>query len=392
MQAFEFSCPTKIICGEDSLHKLSGELTDRKVSLPLIVTDANLVSLGIAERALEPLREAGIAYRMFDQVPPDSSLDVVNAVAQLYRTEGCDGFVAIGGGSVIDTVKGAAASISAGGEDFARLQGSEILHEELPPFIAIPTTAGTGSEVTLVAVVADTQAHAKLSYTSYRLVPQCALLDPTLTTSLPPKLTATTAIDALTHAIEAYTSIQKNPVSDALACGAIDLICCNIDEACKNPENRDARTSLALGSCMAGAAFSNAMVGLVHAIGHSLGGLAHVPHGQAMTILLPHCVHFNNQNGYHAGLYGQLLPYLDRTAPAFHDPLEADRAFEAALFQINSHLHEAYGVPIVLADAHVDHDSLAAIAHQARYDGAALYNRQEITEETALEILEASYR
>jgi alcohol dehydrogenase len=348
--------------------------------------------LGVAERALEPLREAGIPYRVFDQVPPDSSLDVVGEVAEMYQGQGCDGFVAIGGGSVIDTVKGAAASISTGGEDFARLQGSEILHEELPPFIAIPTTAGTGSEVTLVAVVADTQAHAKLSYTSYRLVPHCALLDPTLTTSLPPKLTATTAVDALTHAIEAYTSIQKNPVSDALACGAIDLISRNLDEACTNPENRDARTNLALGSCMAGAAFSNAMVGLVHAIGHSLGGLAHVPHGLAMTILLPHCVHFNNQNGYHAGLYGQMLPYLDPTAPVFQDPIEADRAFEAALFQMNSRLHDAYGVPILLAEANVGHDSLPAVARQARYDGAALYNRQEITEEAALEILEASYR
>ncbi len=149
--------------------------------------------------------------------------------------------MAIGGGSVIDTTKGAAASLACEGVDFATLQGSEILHADLPPFIAVPTTAGTGSEVTLVAVVADTQKHAKLSFTSYKLVPHAAILDPALTASLPPKLTATTGMDALTHAIEAYTSIQKNPVSDAFAVKAIELIAANLPVACRDGANVDAR-------------------------------------------------------------------------------------------------------------------------------------------------------
>ena len=181
MKAFEFCCPTKIIAGAHALDKLPGELADRGVAHPLVMTDAGLVKLGVAAKLTDVLDAAGVAYDVFDQVPPDSSMDVVNEVARLYAARGCDGFVAIGGGSVIDTTKGAAASLACEGVDFATLQGSEILHADLPPFIAVPTTAGTGSEVTLVAVVADTQKHAKLSFTSYKLVPHAAILDPALT-------------------------------------------------------------------------------------------------------------------------------------------------------------------------------------------------------------------
>lgn len=392
MNAFEFHCPTKIICGKNALHKLPVKMNDRNITKPLVVTDANLVSLGIAEQVFRPLKEADITYVVYDQVPPDSSLQVVNEVAALYKEQNCDGWIALGGGSVIDTAKGAAAAVSVGQKDFTNLQGSEILQDNLDPLIAIPTTAGTGSEVTLVAVVADTEAHTKLSYTSYRLVPDMAFLDPQLSASLPPKLTATTAIDALTHAIEAYTSVQKNPVSDALAMQAIRLIIDNLEHSCAHPEDLDARTNLALGSLLAGASFSNAMVGIVHAIGHSLGGLCHIPHGQAMMLLLPHCVHYNRTHGYHEGLYGELLsslrPTLDSTRLT---PQEKDALFETELFTLNDFYHREYGVAITLSELGVTKNDLPSIAKQARYDGAALYNKQEITEEVALSILEAAF-
>ena len=392
MNAFEFHCPTKIICGKNALHKLPVKMADRKVTKPLIVTDKNLVALGIAERVFAPLKEADIPYVVYDQVPPDSSLTVVNEVAELYRTQGCDGWIALGGGSAIDTAKGAAAAVSVGEKDFTGLQGSEILQDDLDTLIAIPTTAGTGSEVTIVAVVADTQNHAKLSYTSYRLVPHLAFLDPQLTASLPPKLTATTGIDALTHAIEAFTSIQKNPISDALALQAIRLISENLAHSCAEPNDLDARTNLALGSLLAGASFSNAMVGIVHAIGHSLGGLCHIPHGQAMMLLLPHCVHFNRSHGYHKGLYGQLLPSLRPDLDTARlSSEEKDALFETELFTMNDFYHREYGVPTQLRELRVTKDQLPQVAKQARYDGAALYNKQEITEEVALEILEAAF-
>lgn len=395
MRGFEFYCPTKIVCGVDALDKLPDELADRNVSHPLVMTDTGLAKLGVSAKLTGVLEKAGVPYEVFDRVPPDSSLDVVNEVACLYVERGCDGFVAIGGGSVIDTTKGAAASLAYEGIDFATLQGSEILHRDLPPLIAVPTTAGTGSEVTLVAVIADTEKHAKLSFTSYKLVPHVAILDPALTVSLPPKLTATTGMDALTHAVEAYTSIQKNPVSDALAYKAIGLIAENLPLACQEGTNVDARTNLALASLMAGAAFSNAMVGLVHALGHSLGGLCHVPHGQAMMTLLPHCVAHNVEENIHAGLYGELLGQLapDRTVSSDREttPSQRDRAFSEHLFSLNAFYHDTYGVPIVLSELGIERSQLEAVARQARYDGAALYNETEITIETALRILEAAF-
>lgn len=395
MKGFEFGCPTKIVCGMHALDKLPDELVDRGLTHPLVMTDAGLVKLGVTAKLTTVLDAAQIAYEVFDQVPPDSSLDVVNEVARLYLERGCDGFVAIGGGSVIDTTKGAAASLACEGVDFATLQGSEILQGNLPPLIAVPTTAGTGSEVTLVAVVADTHKHTKLSFTSYKLVPHVAILDPVLTTSLPPKLTATTGMDALTHAIEAYTSIQKNPVSDAFATKAIDLIARNLPRACATGDDKEARTTLALASLMAGAAFSNAMVGIVHALGHSLGGLCRIPHGQAMMLLLPHCVAYNLKNGIHTGLYAELLPYLAPKRLAAlglnASSAERDAAFSEELFALNRFYHDTYGVAITLKELGVERAHFENIAKQARYDGAALYNETEITLDVAQEILNAAY-
>lgn len=390
MQGFEFSCPTKIICGKGALEKIVNELKGAHIKNPLVVTDKGLVKLGVSEKLFEVLDVAKVPYKIFDEVPPDSSLEVVNEVAALYVSENCDGFIALGGGSVIDTTKGAAASLSCKGVDFATLQGSEILSEDLPPFIAIPTTAGTGSEVTLVAVVADTKKQVKLSFTSYKLVPHIAILDPSLTASLPPKLTATTGMDALTHAIEAYTSTQKNPISDALALGAIELIKDNLFRACQQGNDVDARTALALGSLMAGASFSNSMVGIVHAIGHSLGGLCHIPHGQAMMLLLPHCIDYNLQQGFHRGLYGELLQVLDEPLFLSTPASERDKVFAASIHDINQRFNKEFGVPITLSELGITPDQLPAVAKQARYDGAALYNESEITLEAALSILEAA--
>ncbi|MEG0027125.1 MAG: iron-containing alcohol dehydrogenase [Raoultibacter sp.] len=391
MHAFEYCCPTKIICGKDSLKKLGDEIRGRSIGCPLVLTDATLVKLGVAQQVFEALDEAGVVYKTFDKILPDSSLDIVDAVVRIYGASGCDGLIALGGGSVIDTAKGAAASLSCAGTDFARLQGSEILHDDLPPLIAIPTTAGTGSEVTLVAVVADTVAQTKLSYTSYKLVPDVAFLDPALTQSLPPKLTATTGMDALTHAIEAYTSIQKNPVSDAFALGAIKLLSPNIALACAHPQNTDARTALALGSLMAGIAFSNAMVGIVHALGHSLGGLCHVPHGQAMMLLLPHCVDYNVRQGNHRGLYGELLQTMDPKRFIETSADARDAAFAHLLYDINAYYKAEYQIPTTLAEVGVSRDQLEAVAKKARYDGAALYNEEEITLASAMEILESAF-
>lgn len=288
MQGFEFCCPTKIVCGAHALDKLPDEVADRGMKHPLVMTDAGLVKLGVAAKLTGVLDAADVPYEVFDQVPPDSSMDVVNEVARLYAERGCDGFVAIGGGSVIDTTKGAAASLACEGVDFATLQGSEILKADLPPFIAVPTTAGTGSEVTLVAVVADTHKHAKLSFTSYKLVPHVAILDPALTSSLPPKLTATTGMDALTHAVEAYIGRSTTAHTRAMAEEAVCLIAKYLLTAYHDGANIEARRQMLRAAYCAGIAFTQSYVGYVHGVAHSLGGQYGVPHGFANAVILPH--------------------------------------------------------------------------------------------------------
>lgn len=394
MQGFEFHCPGKIICGAHSLHKIVDELQSNHVERPLVMSDNGLLELGVVAKLTKILDREGVPYEVFTAIPPDSSLDVVNQVVAAYQDSGCDGFIALGGGSVIDTAKGAAASVAYEGVDFATLQGAEILSRDLPPLIAVPTTAGTGSEVTLVAVISDPEQHAKLCFTSYKLVPSVAILDPDLTSSLPPKLTATTGMDALTHAIEAYTSAQKNPISDAFATKAIELISGNLVKACEDGSDADARTAVALGSLLAGAAFSNAMVGIIHSIGHSLGGLCKVPHGQAMMILLPYCVDYNLSHGHHQGLYGELLPYLApevaRTLGAFTTDRAKDELFLEALRDLNKYFHDTYGVPIVLSEVGLRFDQLEEVAKQARYDGSAAYNATDFSVDDALAILQAA--
>ena len=184
-------------------------------------------------------------------------------------------------------------------------------------------------------------------------------------------------------------------MSDALARGAIRMIAENLPKACANGGDVDARLSLATASLMAGAAFSNAMVGIVHSIGHSLGGLARIPHGQAMMMLLPHCVAYNIAHGIHAGAYGELLgalsPERDAQVGRTASAKERDEAFRDELFALNKLFHETYGVPLTLAELGVDREMIPAVAKQARYDGSALYNTAEVTIEAATEILEAVY-
>ena len=338
MQGFEFCCPTKIVCGAHALDKLPDEVADRGMKHPLVMTDAGLVKLGVAAKLTGVLDAADVPYEVFDQVPPDSSMDVVNEVARLYAERGCDGFVAIGGGSVIDTTKGAAASLACEGVDFATLQGSEILKADLPPFIAVPTTAGTGSEVTLVAVVADTHKHAKLSFTSYKLVPHVAILDPALTSSLPPKLTATTGMDALTHAIEAYISWTYNTKESLrLAEEAVKLIFDNLELAYQHGEDLKVRENMMIAAFKAGFAFSRAGVGNVHAIAHTLGGLYNTPHGLANAVILPIVL-----EDYGEAVYPKLAR-LCEIAGVKADGTDAEKAqaFIAEIYAMN----ERMGIP-----------------------------------------------
>ncbi len=291
---YEFFCPVKVIAGHAALEHIPFELSTLGAKRPMIITDKGVRSnnlLAPIETAFEST-DTNIGY-IFDDVPPDSSLETVQKAAQFYRENNCDAIIAVGGGSVIDTSKATNILVSEGGNDLLKYSGAHNLPKPLKPFFVIPTTSGTGSEVTMVAVVSDPVKNVKLAFASYYLMPHAAILDPCMTQTLPPHLTAMTAMDALTHAIEAYSCMAANPISDAYATAAIQKISKNLFNVLDNPSDAEGRLELAQASTMAGIAFSNSMVGLVHSLGHALGAVAHLPHGLCMNLFLPYVLEYN---------------------------------------------------------------------------------------------------
>lgn len=385
---YEFFSPVKILSGIDALDHLPHEFTQLGARRPLLISERNLVRMGL----LAPVHAAFAGHEIaisaeFLDVPPDSADTIVDAVADLYRRNGCDSLLAVGGGSVIDTAKGVNIVVSTGVAELRRAMGAETIQAAMKPLIVVPTTAGTGSEATLVAVIADPRRHVKMAFTSYKLVPNAAVLDPRMTLTLPPRLTAATGMDALTHAIEAYTCLQKNPVSDAFAWSAVQTIARHLLPAVQNGADARLRLAMANASLLAGIAFSNSMVGLVHSLGHALGGMCGVPHGVAMGILLPHVMAYNTRRV--GDLYGELLlPLADaeifsRTLPG-ERPTAARQAVETLLRE----LHRCSGLPITLAQAGVTHGQLPDVARAALDDGSLVFNPMEVEYNEALAILQ----
>ncbi len=292
---FEFSLPTKLVYGIGILGNLGDALKPFGKRRAILVTDEILVKAGPVDKVKAGFAESDIdiAY-MFDKVPPNSTIKTVEMCAGLARKHKCDMIIAIGGGSVIDTAKVANILIVKGGQ-VADHMGAYLLdpNEKLLPTLFIPTTAGTGSEVTKVAVIADPDSDVKLPFAEEQFLPDMAILDPEVTVSMPGRLTAATGMDALTHAIEAYVDKEWSPASDALALHAIKLISGNILQACAKPDDLEARGGMLVGSFLAGVAFSHSMVGMAHGISHALGGVYHIPHGLANALVLADVMEFN---------------------------------------------------------------------------------------------------
>ena len=253
----------------------------------MIVTGPS-VGKKLAPRITAALEEAGIGYVMFAEVEANPSVDTVEKIRDLYVDNGCDGFIAIGGGSPMDAAKAAAARVVRPGKTLDRMAGLLRVGKKLPPFIAVPTTAGTGSETTIAAVITDTATHHKYALMDLHLVPKYAVLDPEMTRGLPPKITGTTGMDALTHAVEAYVCWTYN-TKESLRCAeeaTVDIFR-YLERAYRDGNDMEARTKMLIASNKAGFAFTRAGVGNVHAIAHTLGGLYNTPHGLANAVILP---------------------------------------------------------------------------------------------------------
>lgn len=390
MKYFEFSNPTKLCSGAGAIYNLAYELSILGVERPMVLSDAMLKEIGSLDVVLEALGEVQIG-RVFTDIPRDSSVDVVNQIAKEYREFACDGIVALGGGSVLDTAKGVRLMVSQNVDDLLELMGCECITTGTPvPFIAIPTTSGTGSEATAVAVIKNNAKNVKMEFISQTLMPEVAILDPRMTQTLPPRITASTGMDTLVHAIEAYSCQQKNPVSDAYATAAIELVRDNLIQTVKNGSSKSARAAMANASFLAGAAFSNSMVGIIHAIGHALGGVCHVPHGDAMNILLPAGMMFNRR--VCSEEYAKLLLPLAGPEVYMNTP-EKERAKEMIrrVMKLRKQLNQMTGLPLTLKEAGVDPSKFPDVARTAMNDGAMIVNPRQVSYEAVIRILEVSY-
>lgn len=275
--------------GPGSIRKLPAFIREKNADNVLVVTDRGLMKLGLPAAMLDALDQAGIRYTCYDKLGPNPTTEDVENGYRLYRENHCQAIVAFGGGSPIDCAKAIGAKVAHPRRSVAQMQGLLRVLKPIPPFFAVPTTSGTGSETTLAAVITDSVTHRKASINDPFLIPKYAILDPELTVGLPPHITATTGMDALCHAVEAYTNHTYNtPIENEMAKKAVRLIYDNLLTAYHDGSNLEARQNMQFAALYAGRAFTRGCVGYVHAIGHTLGGLYGVAHGLAMAVLLPH--------------------------------------------------------------------------------------------------------
>lgn len=387
MLPFSFATTAQILCETGASRRLAELCRERGAQRVLIVTDPGISRLGLLAEVLPGFARAGLNVEVFDQVvadPPEAILLAAVAQAKALKVQLIVGF---GGGSSMDVAKLVALLAHPEcGQELAELYGVGNARGQRLPLILVPTTAGTGSEVTQIAII-TTGATSKMGVVSPLLLPDLALLDAELTLGLPPAVTAATGIDAMVHAIEAYTSaLKKNPLSDLLAREALRLLAANLDKVVQDGSDREARQAMLLGSCLAGQAFANAPVAAVHALAYPLGGHFHIPHGLSNALVLPHVLGFNANAA--APLYAELAPLVlgEQLRPG--SVLQQTEQLIGALadFSVRS------GLPTRLRDAGVPQDMLPTLARDAMQQQRLLVNNpREMTEAHALAIYQVAY-
>ena len=375
--SFEYNNPTKIIFGENSVSDVGLEVDSLGCSKALIVTDEGIIRAGLAERVEKALgrRYAGT----YDKCIQDSGFHLVNEGAAFALEKGADCLVSLGGGSVIDTAKGMAVVMKEGG-DLKDYLGVQMLTRPQTPHIVIPTTAGSGSEATWFAVIKDWDRNVKEAFLDIHYIPNIAILDPTFTVGLPQHLTAGPGMDALSHAVEAIHTLQRQPIADAMAFQAIRLIMEYLPRCVEQGDDLVARGQQQLAATMAGIAFGNGQPGLVHAMAHPVGALFEVPHGVANAILLPHVMLFNLEEC--PDRYALVAEAMGLDTRDLSD-LEAGRKAAEAVWELTKKI----GLPQKLRDVGVPEDGLVAAADLSLSDGSIVYNpRMVMDSDEVLEV------
>ncbi len=358
-------------CGE-----LSTVFQKENIRRVLIVTDAGIVRSGIAAQLEAVLDEGDISYTVYDQTRPNPTVVNVEQALSLYRRYRCQALIAIGGGSSMDCAKAVGARLARPGTPLGKLKGTLRILRPLPTLIAIPTTAGTGSETTLAAVITDTQAQHKYVMNDFVLIPKYAVLDARLTLSLPPHLTATTGMDALTHAVEAYIGRSTTRQTRQEALEATRLVFANVERAYQNGKDYEARSNMLTAAYRAGIAFSRSYVGYVHAVAHSLGGQYNIPHGLANAVLLPYVL-----ESYGSCIHRKLHDLA--VAAGVASPQEEDAGAAAKFIRAIRQLNARMGIPETLES--IRPEDIPVMAAHAEKEANPLYpvprlmTREELT-------------
>lgn len=379
-----FRTTPKIIFGIGSLGRIGEEVKALGAKKALIVTDPGIVKAGLNKAVEGTLSTAGIDFSVFKDVEPEPRIEVVRNCVEVARKEKTDLIIALGGGSSIDTTKVTSIMMTNEGkvEDFF---GIDLIPHRGISKIAIPTTAGSGSEATPIAILSDVQEKLKKGIVSHFLFPDVSILDPVLTIGLPPEITASTGMDALVHAIEAYTSINATSLTDILAFKAMGLIYDNLRTAYANGSNLDARNQMLMASNLAGISFANAGVTAVHAFAYPIGAEYHLPHGVANALMLPHVMRFN--------IVGNLAKFAD-IAVAFGERVEKLSRLESAEITINAveRLANDINVPRRLRDFDITDKDIPRLAEGVLKVTRLLANNpRRVTLKDAIHIYESAY-
>ncbi|WP_299080797.1 iron-containing alcohol dehydrogenase [uncultured Paraglaciecola sp.] len=384
--SFVFNTTKSIINAPNSSAELGQYCQNLNIKNVLLVTDPGIVKLGLHQRLIANLEDHPIDIVLFSQVEVDPPIAIIEKAIMFAKQNGIDGVIGLGGGSSLDTAK-LIAALTYSEQSVNDVFGiDKLLHSRLP-LIQIPTTAGTGSEVTPISIV-TTGESIKMGIVSPVLLPDIALLDATLTLNLPAHITAATGIDAMVHAIEAYTSrIKKNIYSDMLAIQALKLMSNSIQTAVHQGQDLDARSNMMLGATLAGQAFANAPVAGVHALAYPLGGQYHIPHGLSNSLVLPHVLRFNIPAA--ASLYAELA---DIIIPETCSHLDLDETKAEAFVQYLEYLIDDLGLPNTLASVDIKESGLVALAKDALKQQRLLINNpRPMDEADILAIYQAAY-
>ncbi len=369
----------KIISGKGSIAKIPNFLNQYNYKNILIVTDESIVSLGLIDVLLKKLDEYSIDYTIYSGVKPNPTINQAEEAAKAYVDNGCDGIVAVGGGSPMDCAKVAAARISNPNKSVRDMKGQFKVTRKPPIIIAVPTTSGTGSECTIAAVITDGITHEKFAITDMKLTPKVAVLDYELTRGLPKHITSTTGMDALTHAVEAYLSIIHTKETDEYAIKCIKLVFSYLQRAYINGDDMDAREAMAKAAYFGGMAFTRVYVGNVHAMAHQLGGMYNVPHGLANAVILPVVLDYYDETVYRR--LAELARHIKLNNDGENSEEILAKRFIAKIREINISMD----IPIIIPE--INEVDIKQLAKQAVHEANPTYPVPKIMEQNECEKL-----